>query len=174
VRAAALGLALLLGAGCAGMNVPAAGTARAEIRDARGTAVGTATFTQVGNAVRVVLEVHGLPAGVKAVHVHAVGRCEGPGFTSAGAHFNPHGRQHGVLNHPLGPHAGDLPNITVAADGKGRLETTTELLSLGPGVGSVFDGNGSAVIVHAAPDDFRTDPTGNAGARVACGVIQPT
>jgi len=136
--------------------------------------VGTAIFTQVGSALRVVLEVHDLPPGVKAVHVHEVGRCEGPAFTSAGGHFNPHGRQHGALNHPRGPHAGDLPNLTVAADGKGRLESTTELMSLGLEPGSVFDADGSAIIVHAAPDDFRTDPTGNAGARIACGVIERT
>jgi superoxide dismutase, Cu-Zn family len=171
VRAVTLGLASLLAAGCAGLSVPADNTARAELRNARGDIVGNATFTQVGNALRVLLEVQGLPPGVKGVHVHAVGTCEGPAFTSSGGHFNPQGRQHGALNHPRGPHAGDLPNITVAADGKGRLESTTELMSLGTGVSSVFDGDGSAIIVHAAPDDFRTDPTGNAGARIACGVI---
>jgi len=171
VRAIALAIAPLLVAGCAGLTAPADNTARAELRNAGGSVVGSATFTQVGSALRVLLEVHGLPAGVKAVHVHAVGTCDGPAFTSAGDHFNPHGRQHGALNHPRGPHAGDLPNITVAADGKGRLESTTELMSLGSGLNSVFDGDDSAIVVHAAPDDFRTDPTGNSGARIACGVI---
>jgi Cu-Zn family superoxide dismutase len=163
--------AALLVVGCAGMTAPADNTAWAELRRADGEVVGTATFTQIGSALRVLLEVQGLPPGAKGVHVHAVGTCEGPAFTSAGAHFNPDGRQHGALNHPLGPHAGDLPNITLGADGRGRLESTTELMSLGSGPSSVFDADGSAIIVHAAPDDFRTDPTGNSGARIACGVI---
>jgi Cu-Zn family superoxide dismutase len=171
VRRGALAGAALLVAGCTGAIAPADNTARAELRNASGQVVGAATFTQIGSALRVLLEVQGLPPGVKGVHVHAVGRCEGPAFTSAGGHFNPHGRQHGALNLPQGPHAGDLPNITVAADGRGRLESTTELMSLGSGPGSVLDADGSAIVVHAAPDDFRTDPTGNSGARIACGVI---
>jgi Cu-Zn family superoxide dismutase len=174
VRALGLGLASLLLTGCAGLNVPAPQTARAELRNARGVVAGTATLTQVGSALRVILEVQELPPGVKAVHVHAVGTCEGPTFTSSGAHFNPHGKEHGVLNYPRGPHAGDLPNLTVGPDGKGRLESTSELLSLNAGPGSVFDGDGSSIILHAAPDDFRTDPSGNAGARIACGVIERT
>jgi Cu-Zn family superoxide dismutase len=167
---AALGGALLL-AGCAGMAPsPADTTARAELRNAAGQVVGTAQFTQVGGALRVLLEVQSLPPGTKAVHVHGVGRCEPPAFTSAGDHFNPLSRQHGALN-PAGAHAGDLPNITVAPDGRGRLESTTELMTLLGGPTSVFDADGSALVVHAAPDDFKTDPTGNAGARLACGVI---
>jgi Cu-Zn family superoxide dismutase len=161
----------LLAAGCATVGGPPAdNTARAEIRNAGGQPVGAATLTQVGRALRIVVEVQGLPPGAKAVHVHAAGRCEAPGFTSAGDHFNPHGRQHGALN-PAGPHAGDLPNITIGADGKGRLETTTELMTLLSGPASLFDGDGSALVIHAAPDDYRTDPTGNSGARSACGVI---
>lgn len=171
MRRVGLAGAALLVAGCAGMAAPTDNTARAELRRAGGQVVGAATFTQVGSALRVLLEVQGLPPGAKGVHVHAVGTCEGPDFTSAGGHFNPDGRQHGALNHPRGPHAGDLPNITVGADGRGRLESTTELMSLGTGPSSVFDGDGSAIVVHAAPDDFRTDPTGNSGARIACGVI---
>lgn len=171
-RALALAAAAALGlGGCAGLQPsPAETAARAELRNAAGQAVGTATFTQVGGALRVLLEVQGLPPGPKAVHVHAAGRCESPGFTSAGDHFNPMSRQHGALN-PAGPHAGDLPNITVGADGRGRLESTTELMTLLGGPTSVFDADGSALIVHAAADDFKTDPTGNAGARLACGVI---
>jgi Cu-Zn family superoxide dismutase len=171
MRAFIAALASLLLAGCATATAPPAdNTAWAEIRNAGGQPVGTTTFTQVGGALRVVLEVQGLPPGAKAVHLHAVGRCEGPGFTSAGGHFNPHGRQHGALN-PAGPHAGDLPNITIGADGKGRLESTTELMTLLSGPTSLFDTDGSALVIHAAPDDFRTDPTGNSGARIACGVI---
>jgi Cu-Zn family superoxide dismutase len=161
-------------AGCAGVTAPPAdNTARAELRNASGQSVGTATFTQVGSVVRIVVEAQGLPAGAKAVHIHEVGRCDPPGFTSAGGHFNPHGKQHGALN-PAGPHAGDLPNITIGPDGKGRLETATELITLLGGRSSIFDADGSALVIHAAPDDFRTDPTGNAGARVACGVVTRT
>jgi superoxide dismutase, Cu-Zn family len=163
-------VASLIVAGCASMSTPTDNAARAELRNPGGQVVGNATFTQVGNAVRVLLEVQGLPPGAKGVHVHAVGKCDGPDFASAGDHFNPQGRQHGALN-PQGPHGGDLPNITIAADGKGRLESTTELMSLVGGPSGVFDADGSAIIVHGAPDDFRTDPTGNSGARIACGVI---
>jgi Cu-Zn family superoxide dismutase len=170
MRTVATVIASLVLAGCASMSSPADNTARAEVRNGTGQAVGTATFTQVGSAVRVLLEVQGLPPGPHGVHVHAVGKCDGPDFASAGAHFNPQGRQHGALN-PQGPHGGDLPNITVAADGKGRLESTTELMSVAGGPSSVFDADGSALVIHAAPDDFRTDPTGNSGARIACGVI---
>jgi Cu-Zn family superoxide dismutase len=170
MRAVLLLLAALGVAGCTTMSSPADNSARAELRSASGQTVGSATFTQVGSAVRVLLEVQGLPPGTKGVHIHAVGNCVGPDFASAGPHFNPHGRQHGALN-AQGPHAGDLPNIVVAADGKGRLESTTELVSLIGGPGGVFDADGSAIVVHAAPDDFKTDPTGNSGARIACGVI---
>jgi superoxide dismutase, Cu-Zn family len=171
MRAFVAVVASLLLAGCAGMH-PAStdNTAGADMKNASGQSVGTATFTQVGSAVRVVLEVQGLPPGQHGVHVHTVGKCDGPDFTSAGSHFNPMNRQHGALN-PQGPHAGDLPNLTVGADGKGRLESTTELFTLGSGTTSIFDADGSALVIHAAPDDFKTDPTGNSGARIACGVI---
>jgi len=162
----------LLLAGCASMSTTGAtdNTARAELKNASGQAVGTATFTQVGNVVRVVLETQGLPRGAHGVHVHAVGKCDPPDFQTAGSHFNPANRQHGALN-PQGAHAGDLPNLEVGGDGKGRLESTTELLSIGSGTTSIFDSDGSALVIHAAPDDFKTDPTGNSGARIACGVI---
>lgn len=163
----------LMVAGCVTVVGPADTTARAELRNAAGRTIGTATLTQVGEAVRIVVEVQGLPAGAKGVHIHAVGRCDAPDFTTAAGHFNPHGRQHGALN-PQGPHAGDLPNLTVGGDGRGRLETTATLITLLSGPGSLFDADGSALVVHAAPDDFRTDPTGNSGARVACGVIVKT
>lgn len=160
----------LLG-GCAALLGPSEPVnARAELRNATGETLGTAQLTQIGRVVRIVMELRGLPPGARAVHVHEVGRCDPPAFTSAGNHFNPGGKQHGVLN-PRGPHAGDLPNITIEADGTGRLETATELISLHGGRTSVFDADGSALVVHAAPDDFRTDPTGNAGARLLCGVI---
>jgi Cu-Zn family superoxide dismutase len=144
--------------------------ATAELRTASGASVGTANFTQVGNVVRVVLEARGLTPGLHGVHIHAVGKCDPPDFTTAGSHFNPGTKQHGALN-SQGSHAGDLPNLNVGPDGNGRLETATEQITLGSGAASVWDADGSALVVHAAPDDFKTDPTGNSGARVACGVI---
>jgi len=171
-RYAVLAVALLL-TGCAGAmsSTPSGGTtATAELRDANNQVVGQATFIEVSGGVRVVLEARGLPAGDKGVHLHAVGKCEPPQFTSAGAHFNPQSKQHGTLN-PSGPHAGDLPNITIAANGTGRLETFTERVALGSGPSSLFDDDDTAIVVHAAPDDFKTDPTGNSGARIACGVL---
>jgi Cu-Zn family superoxide dismutase len=166
-----LALGTVLATGCASLAPPpVAYTASAELRDPSGQVVGTATFSQVGNDVRVVLTVRGLRPGTSAVHIHEVGRCDPPGFTSAGGHFNPQQRQHGLLN-PDGPHAGDLPNLTVDTDGTGRLETTSERFSLDAAPTSLLDADGSALVIHGAPDDFKTDPTGNSGARIACGVI---
>jgi Cu-Zn family superoxide dismutase len=133
--------------------------------------VGQATLTEVGGGVRIVLEASGLPPGPKGVHLHAVGKCEPPAFASAGDHFNPKNQGHGVLN-PSGPHAGDLPNLTIDADGKGRLETFTERVTLGSGPTSLFDDDGTALLIHASPDDFRTDPAGNSGPRIACGIVE--
>ena len=120
--------------------------------------------------MRILVETKGLPPGPHGAHVHAVGKCDPPDFNSAGPHFNPTNKQHGALN-PQGSHAGDLPNLTIGPDGTGRMETTTEQLSLGSGPSSVWDADGSALVVHANADDFKTDPTGNSGARVACGVL---
>ena len=173
VRRVGLGALLALAlAACASLNAGRAvgTTATTELRNAEGRVLGTASFTQISAGVRIVLEVRGLPPGAKAVHIHEAGRCEGPAFATAGSHFNPDKRQHGLLN-PQGPHAGDLPNITIDADGSGRLETTTDRVTLGGGPTSLFDGDGLALVVHGSPDDFKTDPTGNSGARIACGVI---
>jgi len=158
--------------GCAGMMQPATtdNTAAAELRNAGGQTVGTATFTEVSGGVRIVLEARGLPPGAKGVHIHETGTCDPPGFTTAGGHFNPEGKQHGALN-PQGSHGGDLPNITIGPNGSGRLETMTTLVTLSQGPRSILGDPARALVVHAAPDDFRTDPTGNSGARVACGVI---
>jgi Cu-Zn family superoxide dismutase len=147
-----------------------AATSPAELKDAAGKTVGRATFSEGSEGVRVTLEVSGLPAGEKGVHIHEVGRCEAPSFESAGAHFNPDGKRHGLQN-PQGPHAGDLPNITIGADGRGRLEATTRRITLRPGAHSVFDTDGSAIVVHAAADDHSSDPAGSSGGRAACAVI---
>jgi Cu-Zn family superoxide dismutase len=173
-RAPPVVLALLL-AGCAGLMPAATGdeTATAELENAQGQPVGAASFVQLNDGVRIVLDVRGLPPGPKAVHIHETGRCDPPRFTTAGEHFNPDGKQHGLLN-PLGPHAGDLPNITIAPDGTGRLETTITLITLGPGARSILGDAPRALVVHGAPDDFKTDPTGNSGGRIACGIIVKT
>ena len=104
------------------------------------------------------------------MHVHTVGKCDAPDFTSAGGHFNPTAKKHGLLN-PDGPHAGDLPEISVPSSGSGTLETTTNRISLTAGATSLFDADGSAFVIHGGHDDQVTDPTGNSGARLACGVI---
>jgi len=170
MRAAGLVVVALLLAGCSSMMSGGDNAAVAELTNTSGQSVGTARFTQAGNVVRILVEAKGLPPGPHGAHVHAVGKCDPPDFNSAGPHFNPTNKQHGALN-PQGSHAGDLPNLTVGPDGTGRMETTTEQLSLGSGPSSVWDADGSAFVVHANADDFKTDPTGNSGARVACGVL---
>jgi Cu-Zn family superoxide dismutase len=158
--------------GCAALTQPTPGTnaATAELRNAQGQVVGTATLAEVSGGVRVLVDAKGLPPGPKGVHIHAVGKCEPPDFASAGGHFNPGGKKHG-FDSPEGPHAGDLPNMTVGADAVGRLESMNERITLAAGPNPVLDADGSALVIHADPDDFRTDPAGNSGARVACGVI---
>jgi Cu-Zn family superoxide dismutase len=163
-----IGTTFLL-AGCASMQ-PGGNTAVADVKTAQGQPVGTATFSDVTGGVRIILDAKNLAPGAHGVHIHEVGKCDPPGFTTAGGHFNPEKKQHGLEN-PAGPHAGDLPNLTVGPDGTGRFETTTTRITLGPGPNSVVDADGSALVIHAAPDDMRTDPAGNSGARVACGVI---
>jgi Cu-Zn family superoxide dismutase len=148
----------------------AAPSARAVLRNAEGKQVGTATLTQVDAGVAVQVAVAGLTPGRHGIHIHAVGKCDPPDFKSAGAHFNPFARQHGILN-PLGAHAGDLANLEVGKDGKATASFTARGTTLAPGEGSLFGPEGTALVVHADADDEKTDPAGNSGARIACGVI---
>lgn len=143
----------------------------AELRDSSGAVVGEATLVEgAGGSVEVALTVAGLEAGEHGVHVHETGRCEPP-FESAGGHFNPDSTQHGLEN-PEGPHAGDLPNVSVDDAGNGSLTETTDLFTLGFGDRSLFDEDGAAIVVHAEADDMTSDPAGDAGGRVACGVLE--
>lgn len=142
----------------------------AQLLAASGELRGTATLSQEPDGTRVVAEVQGLPPGDYAIHLHAAGKCEAPGFTSAGDHFNPDGKQHGSQN-PQGSHMGDLPNLKVTADGRGRVDFTRPGLRLKDGAAPLLDADGAAVVVHAGPDDYKTDPSGSSGARIACGVV---
>lgn len=146
----------------------------AELRDPTGAPVGTARLTADENGtIHLVLHVEGMTPGQHGVHFHSVGSCQrgdSTAFASAGGHHNPLSRKHGLEN-PEGPHAGDLPNLAVGANGTGHLDTTTARATLRSGPATLFDADGSSVVVHAGADDQKTDPSGNSGARVACGVI---
>jgi superoxide dismutase, Cu-Zn family len=146
--------------------------ATAELRDSTGAVVGTARMSADSNGtIRLVLHVDRMTPGAHGVHFHSVGNCTpAGGFSAAGPHHNPLNRKHGLQN-PDGPHAGDLPNLTVGANGSGDLDTETARATLRSGPATLLDADGSAIVVHAGEDDQRTDPAGNSGARVACGVV---
>lgn len=150
-------------------GVPAAPRAAAILAEPGGREIGRATIVQEGEGVQVRIEAAGLAAGSYGAHVHRTGRCEAPSFESAGAHWNPTGAQHGFEN-PSGRHRGDLPNLAVGADGRGTLNFAIRGARLRGEVG-IIDMDGAAVVIHASADDYRTDPSGNSGARIACGVL---
>ena len=146
-------------------------TAKAALQTADGKDAGSVTLTQTPMGVLLSLAVKGLPAGEHAFHVHAVGKCEAP-FNSAGGHFNPGNKKHGLMA-PDGAHAGDMPNLHIPASGELTVEVYNPMITLEKDKpNSVFDNDGSAVIIHAGKDDYKTDPTGEAGGRIACGVVQ--
>jgi Cu-Zn family superoxide dismutase len=166
--AAVLGLVLALALGCSQNATP---TAKATLVNAQGKKVGEATLTETPKGVKIVMKLEHLPPGVHAFHIHAKGICAPPDFQSAGGHFNPYGKQHGFTN-PAGPHAGDLPNITVGSDGTAHVEMWTKLVTLKEGPrNSLFPPGGTSLVIHAGADDYVTDPAGGAGPRLACGVI---
>jgi superoxide dismutase, Cu-Zn family len=169
--ASALMLAGALTLAAAAPKPTATPTATAELKSADGKDVGTVALTQTRSGVRLKLSLKELPPGVHAVHVHAVGKCEPP-FTSAGGHFNPEQKKHG-LNSKEGHHAGDMSNIVISANGNRTVTLHDPDITLEKDKpNSVFQDGGTAVVIHANKDDYMTDPAGNAGDRIACGVIK--
>ncbi len=165
----AIGLGIfLLGLLACGQSAPE--TARAVLVNAQGQKVGEATLTETAQGVKIKLTVENLPPGGHAFHIHERGQCTPPDFMSAGAHFNPFGKQHGLKN-PQGPHAGDLPNIQVGPDGRATIEVLASLVTLKEGKHSLFQPGGTSLVIHEHADDEVSDPAGHAGPRLACGVI---
>lgn len=169
-----LGLAV---SGCATMSADgspkpaAAPMARAMLAAADGSPRGEATVTEAADGMHVVVRATGLTPGTHGVHIHTVGTCTPPDFTSAGGHWNPTGRQHGKDN-PAGMHMGDMPNMLAGADGAGELEYIVPGGMISTGTMPLLDADGAAIVIHAAADDNRSDPAGNAGGRIACGVLK--
>ena len=149
----------------------AAQSAKATLKNADGKEVGTAALTETPAGVLIRLTVNGLPPGERAFHIHGVGKCEPP-FTSAGPHFNPGGKKHGLMASE-GHHAGDMPNLHVPANGEIVVEVLNPEVTLEKGKpGSLLGGQGTALVVHAGKDDYKSDPAGDAGGRIACGLIE--
>ena len=162
--------ALMMSAAMAGVLAQGAmDTAKADLKDAQGQSVGTVTLTDTPHGVLLHVVLTNAPEGVHAFHLHTTGKCEPP-FMTAGGHFNPTNKQHGAEN-AMGMHAGDMPNITVPAGGKLTFDFLNPDVTLKAGANSLMDADGTAVMLHATADDYKGDPAGNAGARIACGVV---
>ena len=163
-RATSTVIAVLLG-----LSTVSVAKTKVEVKDAQGKDVGTVVIWDQGPGVALQLNLHDLTPGEHAIHFHQVPKCEAPDFKSAGGHFNPESKKHGFDN-PEGHHAGDMKNFTVGADGRAKAELQDTDVTLKDGPHSILT-NGAAIVVHAKADDYKTDPSGNSGDRVACGVI---
>lgn len=169
-RYAALGLLGLGLAGCATLEqLPTERLGSATLRLGNGMPAGTAQLLGSGTTLDISIALAGLTPGTHGVHLHTTGSCEAPGFQSAGGHLNPGARKHGAEN-PQGAHLGDLPNATIGANGAGTVSARL-LLPRAEALAAIFDSDGTAVVVHEGADDYRTDPAGNSGSRIACGVL---
>jgi superoxide dismutase, Cu-Zn family len=166
-------LTLLLLGGCSTVvpktSAPSQAPASAEVttmlKTAQGEDRGTAVLRMTDGRMRLTVDAVGLTPGARALHIHNIGKCDAPDFMSAGPHWNPTSKQHGRDN-PMGAHHGDLPNLMIGMEGRGSLTIDV------PGtMAELLDADGAAVMIHAQPDDYKTDPTGNAGGRIACGVL---
>ena len=178
-RFARIASLLAAAAGCAGQSAypgapPRDQTVRqVELFNANGEPAGTLRLLRTPDGAALRLSVGGLTPGPHGIHFHAAGECKPPDFASAGSHFNPGGKKHG-LNNPEGPHAGDLPNLMIGALGSADTTITIATALIESGPGSLLQPGGASVVVHAKQDDQQTDPTGNSGERLACGVIRGT
>jgi Cu-Zn family superoxide dismutase len=146
-------------------------TARALLKNTSDATVGDAMLQETPKGVLLKVGLRGVQPGIHAFHIHQTGRCEPPTFESSGGHFAPEGHEHGILD-PKGPHAGDLPNVHVPASGDLAFEYFVDDVSLRSGRrDSLLDADGSALLMHQGADDYRTEPAGDAGTRIVCGVI---